>query len=312
VTDLVLDLGETRAGTLRDALAGALGDPTLEVGYRLGDGYVKADGRPLALPSPGSQRVLTPVERNGDTIAVLLHDHAVLNDPGLSDALAAAARLAGSNARLQAEVRAQVAELRMSRRRLLDAEDEERRRLERRLSETVERRLTELARVLDGAQSGVGGGARLRRAEEQLARTRGELRELAAGLHPGGLEEGGLSAALTSLAARSPLPVEVSAPDARLPEEIATAVYFVCSEALANVVKYAGATRVDISVTRAEARLLVGVADDGAGGADPRAGTGLRGLADRLEALGGTLQVESPPGRGTRLSAELPLDGYER
>ena len=312
VTDLVVDLGEKRSGTLRDALAGALGDPTLEVGYWLGDGYVDADGRPLALPASGSHRTVTPVERDGEAIAALVHDPVVLADPGLSDALAAAARLAASNARLQAEVRAQLAELRASRRRLLDAEDDERRRLERRLRETVERRLTELARVLDRAQSGAGGGARLRRAEEQLARTREELRELAAGLHPGGLEDGGLAAALASLAERSPVAVALSATGARLPEEVATVAYFVCSEALANVVKYAGASCVDISVTRSEGRLRVAVRDDGLGGADPADGTGLRGLADRLEALGGTLRIDSPPGRGTRLTAELPLAGPAR
>jgi hypothetical protein len=112
VTDLVLELGEARSGSLRDALAGALGDPTLEVGYWLGDGYVDAEGRPLALPASGSHRRVTRVERDGEAIAVLVHDPAVLDDPGLSDALATAARLAASNARLQVEVRAQLAELR--------------------------------------------------------------------------------------------------------------------------------------------------------------------------------------------------------
>jgi signal transduction histidine kinase len=308
VTDLVLELGEGRSGSLRDALAGALGDPTLEVGYRFGNGYVDAQGRPLALPAAGSRRRVTPVERDGEAIAVLVHDPAVLEDPGLSDALAAAARLAGSNARLQAEVRAQLVDLRASRRRLVRAGDEERRRLERRLREGVERRLSELARSLEGAHPRAGSAALLQRAEEQLARTRGELRELSAGLHPGGLDEGGLSGALGSLVARSPVSVAVSAPDARLPEEIATAAYFVCSEALANVIKYATASHVFVSVSLGEGRVRVVVGDDGVGGADPAAGTGLRGLADRLEALGGTLRVDSPPGAGTRVTAELPLD----
>jgi len=312
VTDLVLELSEARSGSLRDALAGALGDPTLEVGYWLGDGYVDAEGRPLALPASGSRRRVTSVDRDGEAIAVLVHDPAVLDDPGLSDALATAARLAASNARLQAEVRAQLAELRASRRRLVRAGGEERRRLERRLRETVQRRLTALARALEGAQAGAGSGARLRRAEEQLARTLDELRELAAGLHPPGLAEGTLAGALAWLVERSPVPVELSVPDERLPEEIATAAYFVCSEALANVVKYAGASRVVIAATVGEAGVHIVIRDDGVGGADPAAGTGLRGLADRLEALGGTLGVDSPPGRGTRVTAELPLDGHAR
>ena len=311
VTDLVLELGEGRSGSLRDALAGALGDPTLEVGYWLGDGYIDAHGRPLALPAAGSDRRVTPVERDGERIAVLVHDRAVLEDPGLSDALAAAARLAGSNARLQAEVRDQLVELRASRRRLVRAGDEERQRLERRLRDTVLRRLSGLARSLEGAHAGAGGAA-LQAAEEQIARTIAELRELAAGLHPGGLDKSGLSGALASLVARSPVPVAVSVPEARLPEELAIAAYFVCSEAVANVIKYAAASHVAISVSVGDGRVRVGVTDDGVGGADPAAGTGLQGLADRLEALGGTLRIDSPPGGGTRVTAELPLDGQAR
>ena len=307
VTDLVVELGEARSGGLRDALAGALGDPTLEVGYRFAGGYVDAQGRPLALPAAASARAVTPVERDGRPIAVLVHDPAVLDDPGLSDALAAAARLAASNARLQAEVRRQLGELRASRRRLLRAGDEERRRLERRLRETVEQRLTALARTLASARADTAGAARLRGAEEQLAHTLEELGELAAGLHPGGLDEGMLADALASLVARGPVPVELSVPDTWLPEEVATAAYFVCSEALANVGKYAGASRVTISMRAGDGRVQVEVRDDGVGGANPANGSGLRGLADRVEALGGTLQVDSPPGRGTRVTAELPL-----
>jgi signal transduction histidine kinase len=309
ITDLVVDLGEARSETLRDALARALGDPTLEVGYRLGDGYVDAEGRPLALPESGSQRQVTPVARHGEEVAVLVHDPAVLDDPRLSGALATAAGLAASNARLQAEVRAQLAELDASRRRLVHAGDEERRRLEQRLRETVELRLTTLARTLERAHA---DDARLQGAEEQLTHTLNELRDLAAGLHPGGLDRTGLADALASLVVRSPVPVQLSVPDAPLPEEIATAAYFVCSEALANVIKYAAASRVVISITESTDRLFVEVADDGVGGAVIGGGTGLRGLADRVEALGGQLAVDSPPGRGTRVIVELPLGRHVR
>lgn len=311
VTDLVVDLGEARSGTLRAALAGALGDPTLEVGYWLGGGYVDADGRPLVLPASGSHRRVTPVERDGEAIAVLVHDPAVLDDPGLTDALATAARLAASNARLQADVRAQLDELRASRRRLVHAGDEERRRLERRLHDTVQRRLTELAHELERTHVNAARAGRVRGVEEQLSRTLDELRDLAAGLDPGGMAQGTLADALESLVARSPVPVELSVPSMRLPEEIATAAYFVCSEALANVVKYASASRVAVSVGVEGDRLLVEVADDGVGGAVIDAGTGLRGLADRVEALGGILGLESPPGGGTRVTAEVPLAGGE-
>jgi signal transduction histidine kinase len=312
VADLVLELGEARSGSLRDALSSALGDPTLEVGYWLGEagGYIDAEGRALELPAHGSHRRVTPVERDGEAIAVLVHDPAVLDDPGLSDALATAARLAAANARLQAEVLAQLADLRASRRRLIRAADEERRRLERRLRETVEGRLTELARTLELARPSPGANALVRRVEQQLARTLEELQELAAGLHPRGLARGGLAGALTSIAERSSVPVELSMPNCRLPEDVATAAYFVCSEALANVVKYADATRIAITVDVGKGAVRVAICDDGVGGADPTAGTGLRGLADRLEALGGALRVDSPAGRGTRVTAELPLGGH--
>jgi signal transduction histidine kinase len=305
VTDLVVDLGHARSGVLRDALARALGDPTLEVGYWLDHGYVDSEGRPLVLPAPGSDRKVTRVDRDGEAVAVLVHDPAVLDDPGLSAALGRAARLAAANARLQAEVRAQVVELGASRRRLVHAGDEERRRLERRLHETVERRLTELARTLEHAEA--GNSARLRIAKDQLARTLDELRELAAGLHPGVIERSGLPGALASLVARSPVQVELKVTDGRVAEELSTAAYFVCSEALANIIKYADASHAAISVSQRGERLLVEITDDGVGGAVIGDGTGLSGLADRVETLGGTLELFSPPGRGTRVSVELPL-----
>ena len=313
VTDLVVELGEARSGTLRDGLARALGDPTLEVGYWLptSSAYVDAGGNRVDLSSPGPGRRVTPIELDGQRVAALVHDPAVLDDRGLLDAVAAATRLAAANARLQAEVRAQVAELSASRLRLVQAGDAERRRLEQRLHDSAERRLASLARELERSRGQPGAApdaaARIRRAEEHLALTLAELRELAAGLHPRLLSQRGLAGALAALAERSPVPVEVVAPNERLPEEIEAAAYFVCSEALANVAKYASAARAAVSVTVRDGRLLVEVVDDGRGGAVLGGGTGLRGLADRVEALGGTLRVESPPGAGTRLAAELPV-----
>jgi signal transduction histidine kinase len=311
VTDLVVELGETRSGTLRDALARALGDPTLEVGYRLKDEgmYVDAAGHSLNLPPPGSDRRITRLERDGQEVAALVHDRAVLDDPALVEAVAAAARLAASNARLQAEVRTQVAELQASRRRLVAARDEERRRLEQRLDEGAARRLASLQHVLAQAHQRAGPEplARIERAETQLGRTTAELQELAAGLHPRELAENGLAAALVSLVERSPVPAELEVPDERLPAEIEAAAFFICSEALANVAKYASASRAAVGVTRIDRLVRVEVVDDGVGGADPVRGSGLRGLSDRVEALGGRLHVVSPPGSGTRISAEIPL-----
>ena len=139
-----------------------------------------------------------------------------------------------------------------------------------------------------------------------------ELHELAQGLHPGELAEAGLAGALASLAGRAPVFVELDVRVERLATEIEATVYFVCAEALANVAKYASASRVELSVTIRDGRLTVVVADDGVGGADPTRGTGLQGLADRVEALGGTLNVASAVGAGTRLAAEIPVGGELR
>ncbi|MFL5896161.1 MAG: sensor histidine kinase [Thermoleophilaceae bacterium] len=311
VADLVVELGP-RSGTLHDALAWALGDPTLELGYwlpGLGD-YVDAQGRPLALPAPDSGRRVTRLERAGQPVAALVHDPTVLDDPALVDALAAAARLTAANAELQAGVQAQVAEVAASRRRLVRAGDEERRRLEERLGAGARRRLAALtaplARSRERAQD-PETASRIAQAERQLATTLGELRELAAGLHPAALAEGGLRDALEQLAERCPVPVVIDAPDIRLPIDVEVTVYFVCSEALANVAKYARATRVSIVVQASGHEVVVRVGDDGVGGADPASGSGLRGLSDRLAALGGRLELSSPPQRGTTLTAQVPF-----
>ena len=317
VTDLVVELGEARSGTLRGELSQALGDPSLEVGYWLPDRavFVDAEGRVLSLPGPGSGRSVTTVEREGQPVAVLVHDPAVLEDRGLLEAVTSAARLAASNARLQAEVRARVVELAASRRRILAARDEERRRLERRLHDGAEARLEELAATLRrGRRSASGERTRdqLARAEDQLTRTLEELRRLGHGLHPRVLSEHGLADALAALAKDLPLPVDINVASTRLPQRVAVAAYFVCAEALANITKHAAAAHVAVAVTVGDGRVRVEIADDGVGGADPAHGSGLRGLADRVETLGGTLRVESVPGRGTRLAAEIPLGGQAR
>jgi signal transduction histidine kinase len=144
------------------------------------------------------------------------------------------------------------------------------------------------------------------RTTAELRAAIGEVRDLARGLHPPILSEAGLRAAIESLAERTPIPVEIEATDRRYPAEIETAAYFVAAEALTNVARYAGATRAHVDVHRDGDCLHVEVRDDGRGGADPGAGTGLRGLADRVSAFGGRFTVDSPPGEGTVLRAELP------
>jgi signal transduction histidine kinase len=315
VTDLVVELAEAPSGTLRDALARALGDSSLQIGYWAAEqgAYVDAAGQPVTVPAEGSGRAVTTVSLGGRPVAVLVHDLAVVQDPGLVESITLAVRLAASQARLRAEVRAQVSEVRASRRRLIRAGDQERIRLERRLHDGPELSLAEvtttLARARDEAvrsdAAEVLGG--IERVRQRLLGAQEDLRELARGLHPRALVDGGLAEAITELAAASPVPVTVTAISGDLPLEAAAAAYFVCSEALANVAKHSGASRCSVTARTSDGLLRVEIADDGAGGTEDAKGTGLRGLADRVEALGGTFRVTSPPRKGTVVAAEIPL-----
>jgi PAS domain S-box-containing protein len=204
-------------------------------------------------------------------------------------------------------------ELRASRVRLVEAQDAERKRLERNLHDGAQQRLVSLALTLRLAREQLpeanGDGLELlERAGEELTLALQELRELARGIHPAVLTERGLGPALEGVVARAPFPVEVEAlPGERLPEAIEAAVYYVVSEALVNVARYANASRATLSVAPTDGRVIVEISDDGVGGADATKGTGLRGLADRVEALDGRLQVDSSADSGTHLRAEIPL-----
>jgi signal transduction histidine kinase len=314
VTGLVIDLG-ARDGpqALRAALARALGDPGLQVAYRAGGagGWVDETGGLVELPEgDGAGRGVTFVHEAGAPVAALIHDPAALADPELAASVAAAARLAVANAGMQAEIAARVRDVDSSRRRLVEAGDDERRRLGDELHAGVEHRLSAISdrfAALAGARRGEPA-EELSRLAAELDDARGELRRLAHGIHPRALTELGLAGALAELAVGAPMPVTLSATERRFPPAHEAAAYFVCSEALANVAKHADAARVDIAVAATGDRLVVRVADSGVGGADAARGSGLRGLADRLEALGGTLRVDSPPGAGTQLEAALPIE----
>jgi signal transduction histidine kinase len=303
VTGLVVDLGDPAAGTLRDRLARTLADPTLTVAYWLPDrgSYVDEAGRPLALPARDGQRAVTLIDDTGGPLAALIHDPAVLDDPQLDSGIAAAARLAAANARLQAEVRASLAQVQASRRRLVEVSDQQRRQLQHELRRGAEQRLATVANLLAQA------GPDLTEAKTDLDAARAELRELARGIHPATLTSAGLQASLQELAARSPVPVHLVVPEQRGPPALESAVYFICAEALTNVAKHARASHVQLQVISTDTQLRVEITDDGTGGADSATGSGLRGLADRAEALGGRLTITSRPGQGTRLIAELPL-----
>ena len=315
VADLIVELAEApdRPG-LSEVLARALRDPTLEIAYPApsGDRFVDVNGRPMAVPGAnGSTRASTPVEADGRTIAVLIHDPAIAEQRELVRSVAAAARLALENERLAAEVRAQLEEVRASRARIVAAGDAGRRRVERDLHDGAQQRLVTLALTLEMARASMNGsnptvGDALERAGQELDLALAELRELARGLHPTVLTEEGLSAAVEALADRSPVPITASVPSGRLPSTVEATAYFVIAEALTNVVKYAAASRVRVQIDQARGVLKVEVTDDGVGGADASHGSGLRGLEDRVSAAGGVLMVRSEPGTGTTVRADIP------
>jgi signal transduction histidine kinase len=314
VADLVVQLEQTPPGSVRDALARTLGDPSLELALWLPErrSYVDSEGRRLELPAPGAERAVTVLGPHEAPVAALIHDPVLVERRALLVAAGAAARLALENERLQAELRVQLTELRASRARIVGAGDEERRRLERDLHDGAQQRLLGLGLALQLARAELGPEANgaaelLSEADTELRAALDELRELARGIHPAVLTEQGLGAALKTLAERSPLPVTIDAiPDERLPAPTEAAAYFLVSEALANVAKYAHATGVRVSVVHLAGRVCVDIDDDGVGGADASRGSGLRGLTDRVQALDGELELESPPGRGTHVHAEIP------
>jgi signal transduction histidine kinase len=315
VGGLVVELGQPGASAdLREALARALGDPSLELAFWFPaeKRYVDADGGVVKLPEPGSGRRSTLVERDGQPIAVLLHDPVLEHNVELVQSVCAAASLALENERLQAELRAQLVELRASRGRLVEATDAERRRIERDLHDGTQQRLVSIAMSLGLLESKLPSQATA--AKPLVSETRAalalaleELRELTHGINPPLLTERGLPAALDELCRRAALPAHLDLTlDRRLPDQIESAAYFLASEALTNAAKHSHASEVQVRASYQSQQLIVEIADDGIGGAATTGGSGLRGLADRVEALGGRFTVSSPPGRGTTLRAEIP------
>jgi signal transduction histidine kinase len=312
VADLFVDLGVNPGpAELQHAVARALRDPSATLAYRVEefDAYANIDGLEVDVePAPG--RSATPIVRDGTPVAMLLHDAALDDEPELLSSVAAAIGMTIHNAQLQVELRARLEELRGSRARILQAERLERRRLERDLHDGAQQRLVAVALEL-GKMAEHVADAELRRriddARDEVSASLADLRDLAHGIHPAMVSDHGLMVALESLATNATVPVRIDgAVDGRLPEPVELAAFFTVSEALANIAKHANASAADITLERGPVMLCVEVADDGVGGATTDHGTGLRGLADRMEALGGRLQVWSGPDRGTRLRAEIP------
>ena len=313
IADLVMEL-RSEPADLRPALARALRDPSLDLVYWLPQfgSWADQQGKEGDLPTDGA-RATTLIERDGEPVAALVHDPALRDEPELLDAVGAAAGLALENGRLQAELRANIDELRGSRARVLEAGHKERQRLERDLHDGAQQRLVALSLDLGMLEARLiadpEAKAMLAQARNEVATSLSELRDVARGLHPAVLSAHGLPVALESLAARAPVPVRLTvAMDGRVAGSVEVAAYYVVSESLANIGKHARATSATVDVRRNGHQLVVEVTDDGIGGADTELGSGLRGLADRVEALGGRLRVWTPPGEGTRVRAELPCE----
>jgi signal transduction histidine kinase len=291
----------------------ALRDPSLTLAYWLPDfeSWADLDGQAVELPAEGSGRATTLISRDGVPLAALVHDRSLNDEPELLDAVSAAAGIALENGRLQAELHARVQELRGSRERVIEAGQKERQRLERNLHDGAQQRLIALSLDLRRLEERLGDDpdsqARLDQARQEIAASLEELRAVARGIHPAIVSGHGLAVALESLAARATVPVRLTVDlDERVSESVEVAAYYVVSESLANIGKHAQASSATVGVTRANGELVVEIVDDGVGGADSESGTGLRGLADRVEALGGRLRVWTPPGGGTRVRADMP------
>ena len=300
---------------LAPALRRALGDPGLRVLYPAagGVGWVDGSGARASLPDDAAHLGTTPILSNGVTSALILHDPALLEDPGLVGAIAATVRLAMDNEQLTVALEAQLEETRASRRRIVDAADAERQRIERDLHDGAQQRLVSLAISLRMLGDSLGEDAPKEIREELSAagtELRGaieELRELAHGLDPAILRESGLGPAIRSLVERCPTPATLELQlDGRLPRPIEATAYFVVAEALANVTKHALASHVAVRLRVTAGQLVVEVEDDGRGGAEAARWSGLRGLADRVAAAGGRFDLGSGAGGGTRVAAELP------
>jgi signal transduction histidine kinase len=318
VGDLVVKLsGGLAPEQLQPALAHALHDPSLEVAYWLPaqEWFADLEGRRIELPTGDSERAVSVLGDPASPVAALIFDSSLVDEGQLVDTAAAALHLALQNARLQVQLRAQLEEVRQSRARLVEAADNERQRVERDLHDGAQQQLVTLLLSLQDTKTEA-----IRRSDHETAtlidaniaalkEALGELRELARGIHPTILTQAGLVPAIRSLTERCPIPVDVTGElgDARLAAPLEAALYFVVSEAITNAVKYSKGRRMCVSLGRHSGFAVVEVSDDGVGGADLSVGSGLRGLTDRVAAVGGRLIIKSDhTGGGTTIHAEVP------
>jgi signal transduction histidine kinase len=306
--DLVVELGSAGPPEIRSALARAIGDPSLELALWLPDQrrFVDENGTAMSVEHDTPGRTVTLIGPSDKPVAALVHDTSLAGQRSLLEAAGSAARLALENARLTAEMRAQLSELQASRARIVAAADTERRRLERDLHDGAQQRLLALGLALQLLADSPAEPELVAEAQAELQAALRELRELARGIHPAILTDNGLAAAISGLIDRTPIPITAQITDRRYPQAVESAAYFVCSEALANIAKHAGARSATVTVRPRNDQLVIEISDDGQGGAKAAGGGGLEGLADRVGALEGRFTLSSVPGSGTTIRAEIP------
>jgi signal transduction histidine kinase len=305
--------GRPSPTALREVIARALHDRSVSLAFWLPDFGTWADesGAPVPLPAPGTGRAATVIEGEEAPIAAIVHDASLLEEPRLLEAVSAAVAIALENSRLHTELRAQLNQLAGARQRLLAAAGQERQRLERELHQGAHRRLEAVSAELELLHRRLPADPstrqRLAGVKDEIDRSIDELHDVARGIYPAVLTRHGLAVAVHEVAARSAAPVQLKVElDARPPEPVEVAAYFVICESLANIGKHAAASRSTVTITAPPGRLVVEIADDGVGGVRIAEGSGIRGLADRVEALDGELRVWSEPGAGTVVRAEIP------
>lgn len=316
VADLVVELGDLPTPMrLRSALAAALRDPTLEVVTWSGErnAFVDSQGQIAEVPAGDANRSVTILQRGGEPSAILVHDPALLDDPGLVAAVGTAVRLTLDNEQLDVQVNRQLEEVRASRARVAAAADGARQKIERDIHDGAQQRLLGVSIGLQGVRQRLDSGSteasELDEVREQLTAALAELRELAQGVHPAVLTQHGLEAALRALARRSSIPVDldIRLDGQRLSDAVEAAAYFIASSALGNAQAHSAASRVAIRLEQDGNDLRLNIADDGVGGAQEGHGTGLTGMRDRAETVGGELVIESPRGGPTRIIAVVPI-----
>ena len=317
MNDAAVELTLGPAGYVRELLATALRDPSAEVAFAVNDGgstvWVDEIGRRIEPLRATGSRAVVPIIVDGRPVAQLACESVVIDEPGLMLSIEAAARLAANNAQLRASLRAEATALEASRLRLLSAADDERIALADQLDRGAGASLAELRGMLDrfplGADQAIEAAVTLSRS--RIAGLDAGLRSLSAGLGPPTLKSDGLAAALTQLGENASVKIRIEVEVGDLPDRLASTVYFIVAEAMANALKHASASTIAVHLRKVGDRLWVEIVDDGRGSAVLEGGSGLQGLVDRASALGGTLAISSPPSAGTRIIADLPIASFE-